>query len=160
MRIHLGAVGRMKAGPEKELERLYFERAAALGRTAGITALNIREITESRATSPELRKSEEAAKLLSGAPAGAVMVALDVQGRDLSSEELAAALGRWRDSGTAEVAFLIGGPDGHGPELLAQASATFSFGRMTWPHRLVRVMLLEQIYRAVTILVNHPYHRM
>ena len=160
MRLHLGAVGRMKAGPEKELERLYFERAAALGRTAGITALNIREIAESRAASPELRKSEEAAKLLSGVPAGAVMVALDVQGRDLSSEELPAALGRWRDSGTAEAAFLIGGPDGHGPELLAQASATFSFGRMTWPHRLVRVMLLEQIYRAVTILGNHPYHRM
>lgn len=160
MRIHLGAVGRMKAGPEKELEKLYFQRAAALGRSAGITALNIREIPESRAASPDLRKAEETAKLFAGLPGGAVMVALDAQGRDLSSEELSAAIGRWRDSGTADLAFLIGGPDGLGPEILAQASASFSFGRMTWPHRLVRVMLLEQIYRAVTILVNHPYHRM
>jgi 23S rRNA (pseudouridine1915-N3)-methyltransferase len=160
MRIHLGAVGRMKSGPEKELEKLYLARAAALGRTAGIAGLSIRDIPESRAASPELRRSEEAAKLLSALPGGAVIVALDAQGRDLSSEELATAIGRWRDSGTAEIAFLVGGPDGHGPELLAQAIASLSFGRMTWPHRLVRVMLLEQIYRAVTILVNHPYHRM
>ena len=87
------------------------------------------------------------------------MVALDERGRDLTSRDLASTFGRWRDDARTRLAFLIGGPDGHGDAVRARADLLLSFGRMTWPHRLVRVMLAEQLYRAATILAGHPYHR-
>jgi 23S rRNA (pseudouridine1915-N3)-methyltransferase len=160
MRIHLGAVGRLKAGPERKLAELYLERASALGRSAGIAPLNVAEIAESRAATAELRMADEAARLRVGVPAEAVTIALDAGGRDVTSEEFAALIGRWRDGGTATLAVFIGGPDGLAMETKAEAGFRLAFGRMTWPHRLARIMLLEQIYRSVTILVNHPYHRM
>lgn len=160
MRIHLGAVGRLKAGPERKLAEAYLERAAAIGRSAGIAQMKLAEIAESRAGTPDLRMADEAARLTSGLSEEAVTIALDSAGRDVSSEEFAALIGRWRDGGAGRLAFLIGGPDGLSPDLKARAGFRLAFGRMTWPHRLVRIMLLEQIYRSVTILVNHPYHRM
>ncbi len=159
MRIQVGAVGRLKDGPERQLAELYLERANALGRNAGIGPLNIAEILESRAATADLRMADEAARLHTGLSEETVTVALDSSGRDIASEDLAALIGRWRDGGTATVAFLIGGPDGLSPEIKATAGYRLAFGRMTWPHRLVRIMLLEQVYRSVTILVNHPYHR-
>jgi 23S rRNA (pseudouridine1915-N3)-methyltransferase len=159
MRIHLGAVGRLKAGPERKLAEAYLERAASIGRSAGIAQINQAEIAESRAATAELRMADEAARLMAGLPDKAVTVALDGAGRDVSSEEFATLIGGWRDGGTATLAFFIGGPDGLSPDIKAGASYRLAFGRMTWPHRLVRIMLLEQIYRSVTILVNHPYHR-
>jgi 23S rRNA (pseudouridine1915-N3)-methyltransferase len=92
-------------------------------------------------------------------PRDAVTIVLDERGKSISSEDFARRLARLRDEGASDVAFLIGGPDGHGEELRKKAVLLLSFGSMTWPHRLVRVMLAEQIYRAVTILVKHPYHR-
>jgi 23S rRNA (pseudouridine1915-N3)-methyltransferase len=160
LRIHVGAVGRLKAGPERKLAEDYLERAAALGRSAGISAVGIAEIPESRAATAALRMADEAARLRTGLPGEAVTVALDREGRDITSEELAALIGRWRDGGTGTLAFLIGGPDGLDLGIKATAAHTLAFGRMTWPHRLARIMLLEQVYRSVTILVNHPYHRM
>ena len=160
MRIHVGAVGRLKAGPERKLAELYLERANALGRSAGLGPVNVAEIAESRGASAELRMADEAARLQTGMPDEAVTVALDAGGRDITSEEFAALIGRWRDGGTATLAFFLGGPDGLAPEIKALAGYRLAFGRMTWPHRLARIMLLEQIYRSVTILVNHPYHRM
>ena len=160
MRIHVGAVGRLKAGPERMLAELYLERAVALGRSAGIGPMSVAEIAESRAATADLRIADEAVRLQTGMPDDAVTVALDGGGRDITSEEFAALLGRWRDGGTAMLAFLIGGPDGLAPEIKATAGYRLAFGRMTWPHRLARIMLLEQVYRSVTILVNHPYHRM
>jgi 23S rRNA (pseudouridine1915-N3)-methyltransferase len=160
VRIHVGAVGRLKAGPERKLAELYLERASALGRRAGINPVSIAEITESRAATVDLRLAEEAARLSAGIADEAVTVALDSGGRDVTSEDFAALMGRWRDGGTATLAFLVGGPDGLAPDLKALAGYRLAFGRMTWPHRLARIMLLEQIYRSVTILVNHPYHRM
>ena len=160
MRIHVGAVGRLKAEPERALAEAHLERARALGRTAGIGPLNIAEIAESRAATAGLRLAEEAARLSAGVPGEAVTVALDAGGRDLTSEEFARLIGRWRDGGTGVLAFFIGGPDGLSPEIKATAGYRLAFGCMTWPHRLARIMLLEQIYRSVTILVNHPYHRM
>jgi 23S rRNA (pseudouridine1915-N3)-methyltransferase len=91
--------------------------------------------------------------------AGAVVVTLDERGQMLSSPEFAAMLAKWRDAGRQDVAFVIGGADGIDPSLRARAEASISFGRMVWPHLLVRVMLAEQIYRAVTILAGSPYHR-
>ena len=160
MRIHVGAVGRLKAGPERKLADAYLERAAALGRTAGIAPVGIAEIPESRAATAALRMADEATRLRAGLTPDAVTVALDGGGRDITSDEFAALVGRWRDGGTGTLAFLIGGPDGLAPDIKATAGARLAFGRMTWPHRLARIMLLEQVYRSVTILVNHPYHRM
>ena len=160
MRIHLGAVGRLKTGPERRLADTYLERAGTLGRSAGISPVNVVEIAESRAATAPLRMADEAARLQAGLPGEAVTVALDGAGRDITSEEFAALIGHWRDGGTATLAFFIGGPDGLGPEIKAVAGYRLAFGRMTWPHRLARIMLLEQVYRSVTILVNHPYHRM
>ena len=160
MRIRVGAVGRLKPGPERQLADAYFERAGALGRSAGITGIAVAEIPESRAATAELRMADEAVRLRAGVPDDAMTVALDGRGQDITSDELAALIGRWRDTGTATVAFFIGGPDGLAPELKSAACCRLAFGRMTWPHRLVRIMLLEQVYRSVTILVNHPYHRM
>ena len=160
MRIHLGAVGRLKAGPERKLAEAFLERAASIGRSAGIAQVHLAEIAESRAATAELRMADEAARLMAGIPDKAVMIALDGAGRDVTSEEFASLIGRRRDTGTGTLAFLIGGPDGLSADLKATAGFRLAFGRMTWPHRLVRIMLLEQIYRSVTILVNHPYHRM
>ncbi|MFO1073696.1 MAG: 23S rRNA (pseudouridine(1915)-N(3))-methyltransferase RlmH [Geminicoccaceae bacterium] len=108
---------------------------------------------------PERRRAAEALLLRRAVPPGTVAVALDEHGQDPSSVELAARLGRWRDEGRAGAAFLIGGPDGHDPELLATCAWRLALGRLTWPHRLVRPMLAEQLYRATTILSGHPYHR-
>lgn len=159
MRILVGAVGRLKAGPERQLAEAYLERANAIGRNAGIGPVGMAEIAESRAATADLRMADEAARLGAGLPADAVTVALDGGGRDIASDAFANLVGRWRDGGTATIAFLIGGPDGLSPGITSSAALRLAFGRMTWPHRLARIMLLEQIYRSVTILVNHPYHR-
>ncbi|MEK0082149.1 23S rRNA (pseudouridine(1915)-N(3))-methyltransferase RlmH [Benzoatithermus flavus] len=108
---------------------------------------------------PERRKAAEAGLLLAAIPPGAIVVALDERGRDLTSETFAERLGDWRDQGRRAAAFLIGGPDGLAESVLRAADLGLALGRMTWPHRLVRVMLAEQLYRATTILAGHPYHR-
>lgn len=159
MRVTINAVGRLKRGPEGELCTRYLDRAAAQGRSVGLSAATISEIPESNAATAALRRSDEAARLGAMVPARAVTVALDEHGRTLTSTGFATAMRGWLDDGASDLAFLIGGPDGHGPELAERADLTLSFGPMTWPHMLARVMLCEQIYRAVTILVNHPYHR-
>ena len=98
--------------------------------------------------------------LIAGAlPPRGFTVVLDEAGKSMTSNDFAAFLQRRRDDGTADLAFVVGGPDGHAQATRADAGLILSFGAMTWPHRLVRVLLFEQIYRAVTIMVNHPYHR-
>lgn len=117
------------------------------------------EVQPRGAVRPERRKEAEAAALLAAVPADAVLVALDGRGEDATSERLAARLGGWRDEGRRCAAFLVGGPDGLADPLLARAAWRLAFGRQTWPHRLIRPMLAEQLYRATTILAGHPYHR-
>jgi 23S rRNA (pseudouridine1915-N3)-methyltransferase len=111
------------------------------------------------AEGPESGGEEEAQWLLAKSSARAFVVALDESGKAISSTAFAEFLRRHADTGTADIAFLIGGPDGHGAAVRRRADLSLAFGPQTWPHRLVRVMLAEQIYRAVTIMVNHPYHR-
>lgn len=159
MRLFLLSVGRLKAGPERELCARYVERAQASARAAGFTGFETREIDESRARRPEERKAEEARGLRTLLPAGARIVLLDERGRQKTSEAFAADLSRARDEGQSACALLIGGPDGHDPGLRAEAAEVLAFGAMTWPHQLVRVLAAEQIYRAMTILTGHPYHR-
>lgn len=105
------------------------------------------------------RKAREAVLLLAAIPKGAVMVAMDERGKNLSSRQFADQLAGWRDQGEQEVAFLIGGADGLDPALVAKARLTLSLSAMTWPHLLARVMLLEQLYRAWSLQTGHPYHR-
>jgi 23S rRNA (pseudouridine1915-N3)-methyltransferase len=158
MRLMICAVGRLKAGPERDLVARYAERLNAAGRSLALGPLEIIEIDESRARRPEDRKAEEAGKLLSTAGA-AQIVLLDENGPSLSSETFAEKIAGWRDGGVPSLAFLIGGADGHGEAVKTKAGLTLSFGKMTWPHQIVRMLLAEQLYRAATIIAGHPYHR-
>lgn len=158
MRITIAAVGRMKAGPERELLDRYLDRAAKQGRALGVTRVEVREIVESRSPRPETRKEEEAAALLAGLAEATRLIALDEGGRHLTSEAFADDLGATLASGR-DLAILIGGADGHGSQVLARADLRLAFGALTWPHQIVRILAAEQIYRAATILAGHPYHR-
>lgn len=159
MRIVIAAVGRLKDGPERQLFERYRGRLAASGRALGWGPVDVLEVPESRAPDAVSRKSDEAARLLAKIGSAGAKVALDEHGRELTSESFAADLLNRREAGVASVAFLIGGPDGHGPEALASADLKLSLGKPTYPHMLVRVLLVEQLYRATTILTGHPYHR-
>jgi 23S rRNA (pseudouridine1915-N3)-methyltransferase len=151
MRLHLVAVGRLKSGPHEALARHYAERLAF--------PLVIREVEEKRPLPTAELVAREAALLLAAVPERARMVALDARGKALASEAFARQIARWRDAGTSDLAFLIGGAEGLAPAVLARADLVLSLGPMTWPHLLARGMLLEQLYRAQQILAGHPYHR-
>ena len=114
---------------------------------------------EKRKLPPAQLKGREAELLLAARPSNACLVALDERGQPWSSRDLAGRLADWRDHGAATVAFAIGGTDGLGQAVLDEADVVLSLGAMTWPHLLVRTMLLEQLYRAQQILAGHPYHR-
>lgn len=159
MKVHIVAVGKLKKGPERELSTMFVDRIIQTGRPVGITGVTVSELPESTASSAGKRKEDEANRLLASLPAGCELVALDENGQNLTSRKLAGKIGQLAQEGTSDLAFAIGGPDGHGADVLAQARFSLSFGKATWPHRLVRIMLAEQIYRSVTIMVNHPYHR-
>ena len=159
MHLALVCVGKLKAGPERLLFDRYFKRLTEGARGAGFTGFDFREITESRARRPEERRADEAAAILAAVPKGGAVVLLDERGPSATSEEWAADLGRARDASRPAYAVAIGGPDGLDLSLAAQAHRVISFGQMTWPHQLVRVMAAEQLYRAMTILARHPYHR-
>jgi 23S rRNA (pseudouridine1915-N3)-methyltransferase len=159
MRLQLCAVGRMKAGAERDLITRYQDRLAAAGRSVALGPVEVAEIDESRARRPEDRRTDEAERLVATVPSGAVAVLLDEGGKGLSSEDFAARIGAWRDRGVPSVAFLIGGADGHGPAARDRVELSLALGPMTWPHQIVRILLMEQLYRAATILAGHPYHR-
>ncbi|MGB3501823.1 MAG: 23S rRNA (pseudouridine(1915)-N(3))-methyltransferase RlmH [Mesorhizobium sp.] len=158
MRVGIFAVGRMKAGPERELSARYLDRFAKAGPALGLDYSGLTEITESRAQTADLRKQEEGRALLQAAD-GAALILLDETGKNLSSAEFAQKLADIRDRGAKSALLAIGGADGHDPALKAQATLVLSFGAATWPHQMVRIMLAEQLYRAATILSGHPYHR-
>lgn len=159
MRISLFAVGRLKTGPEKELASRYLDRFAKAGPAIGLELARMTEVSESRASNSETRKREEAAALEKALPEGAVLILLDERGKAIDSEAFADLLGRQRDGGKRDVMIAIGGADGLDPELRKRADLTLNLGSMTWPHQLVRILIAEQLYRAVTILSGHPYHR-
>jgi 23S rRNA (pseudouridine1915-N3)-methyltransferase len=159
MRLMIAAVGRLKAGPERELLERYLARANAAGRAVSLAPLEIAEVPESQARRPADRIAEETARLEALIPKGARRVVLDSGGRSLTSEDFAARLARLRDQGAPHTAFLLGGADGLARSAVNAADVTISFGAATFPHQIVRILLAEQIYRAVTILSGHPYHR-
>ena len=159
MRISLFAVGRLKSGPEKDLASRYLERFSKAGPAVGLEFLQLIEVPESRASNADTRKKEEAANLQKSLPEGGLLVLLDERGKSLDSESFAQMIGRFNDSGKRDMLIAIGGADGLDPELQSRADAVVNLGIMTWPHQLVRILIAEQLYRAVTIIAGHPYHR-
>lgn len=145
MRLHLLAVGHARG----EVAALYADYAKRLS-----WPLTLKEIDVKPATA-----AKEGAALLAAIPAGARVVVCDERGKNMGSEAFAAKLGQWRDDGAKDIVFILGGADGHTDELRKRADLLLSFGQLTWPHMLARVMLIEQIYRAQQILAGHPYHR-
>ena len=158
MRIVVAAVGKLKRGAESDLSERYRERAAKSGRGIGLRSLEVIEIAESRARDAQRRMLEESIALQNVIPDGAATVLLDPRGEMVDSHSFAKRLRALNDSGR-DAAFVIGGPDGLAPTLTDEAELRLAFGPQTWPHQLARIMLLEQIYRAITILSGHPYHR-
>ena len=158
MRIVVAAVGRLK-GPETELAERYRKRAAQTGRQLGWRDVEIIEIRESRADEAGKRMIEESITLANVIPPQAAIVLLDARGQTLDSASFAARLAKWRADDRPAAVFLIGGADGLAASLQDKADLRLAFGAATWPHQLVRVMLLEQLYRAATMLTGHPYHR-
>jgi 23S rRNA (pseudouridine1915-N3)-methyltransferase len=155
MRVHLCVVGRLRAGPEREMVADYLDRFGKTGRAHGLGPALVHEVEDKK----NLGMAAEADLLARAVPAGAVLVTLDERGKVMTSPEFAAMLAGWRDAGRQDLAFVIGGADGIDPGLRGRAEASVSFGAMVWPHMLVRVMLAEQLYRAASILAGLPYHR-
>jgi 23S rRNA (pseudouridine1915-N3)-methyltransferase len=159
MHVSVHAVGRMKAGPERELAGRFLDRFAKAGASVGLDFTGVTEIPESRAASVDERRREEGQRFLARKDGATALVLLDERGKDIGSEEFARAVARFGEAGRKSLVFAIGGPDGHDPALRDGADLVLSFGKLTWPHQLVRVMLAEQLYRSATILSGHPYHR-
>lgn len=155
MRVLIAAVGRLRGGPEAELAADYVARAAASGRQIGIKAVEIIEVE----AKPNGDPRAEAAALFKATPDDGKRILLDERGAEWSSRQLAEKLARWRDDGVPNVTFWIGGADGVSQSVRDNADEKLAFGRQTWPHRLVRAMICEQVYRALTILCGTPYHR-
>jgi 23S rRNA (pseudouridine1915-N3)-methyltransferase len=151
VKLTIACIGRANRGPERDLYEHYAGRIR--------WPLALREVEEKRKLPPAQLIPREGELLLASVPSKSVLVALDRSGKVLDSEGFARRLQRWRDDSVNDVAFLIGGADGHGDALLKKAALILSFGAMTWPHLLARAMLAEQIYRAQQLLAGHPYHR-
>jgi 23S rRNA (pseudouridine1915-N3)-methyltransferase len=158
MRLIIAAVGRLKDA-ERDLYARYGKRFDGAGRGLKLGPIELIEITESRAATAELRKADEADRLLKAVSAADVRLVLDEKGNALASQDIANLLATQRDAGNAALAVLIGGPDGHGEAALKAATLKVSLGAVTLPHGLARIVLTEQLYRAATILSGHPYHR-
>lgn len=155
MRVHIIAVGRLRAGPEKDLIDDYLTRFERTGRRLGLGPARVIEVDDRKGGG----MAAEAGLLRRAIPDGAVTVMLDERGRVETSPDFAQRVAGWRDAGRGDLALVIGGADGIAPDLRAEADFTLSFGKMVWPHMLVRVMLAEQMYRAASILAGAPYHR-
>ena len=151
MKITIAAVGRLRSDPAKSLFDDYTKRMK--------WPVQVREVGNGRGSSRAERLRHEAAALAKATPKGAIIVALDETGAQLTSQAFADRIDRWRDSGVVDLAFLIGGADGLAPEIKANSADLIAFGAQTWPHFLVRAMLAEQLYRAYTMSTGHPYHR-
>lgn len=159
MRLDVLAVGRLKAGPERDLVKRYHDRLQGSARALGFSGPRMVELSESAARRDADRKAEEAQALLAQLAPGSRVVLFDEGGRTIDSRKFAATLAEWRDSGAPAAAFVIGGADGLGEALQQRCDLKLAFGGMTLPHQIVRALVMEQLYRAATILSGHPYHR-
>lgn len=159
MRLTILAVGHARGTHEGALVDDYILRAAVVGKRLGFPSIRGEEVPLSKARDAKTRMAEEAAKLARRVPDGAHVMLLDARGKGMTSEDFAEMLGALRDAGTRDLVFAIGGPDGLAALPRIRAGRSLAFGPQTWPHLLVRAMLAEQVYRSLTILAGHPYHR-
>ncbi|MDG1235892.1 MAG: 23S rRNA (pseudouridine(1915)-N(3))-methyltransferase RlmH [Amylibacter sp.] len=154
--IHIIACGRLRKGPEYDLISDYLDRYERTGRNLGLGPVSMTEVEDKRG----IGMAAEGKLLRKAIPKKAVKIIMDERGKLLSSVDFSQKLSIWRDTGVQDVAILIGGADGLDPSLRAEADFALSFGKMVWPHKLARVMLSEQLFRATSILGNTPYHRL
>jgi 23S rRNA (pseudouridine1915-N3)-methyltransferase len=159
MRLTILVVGHARGTSEGALCDEFLDRARKMGRNMGFTSVAVDEISVGKARDAATRMTDEAARLAARLPDGAHIMLLDAKGKGMTSEDFAQMLGSLRDVGTRDLAFVIGGPDGLAALPGKKAGRSLAFGPQTWPHLLVRALLLEQVYRAMTILAGHPYHR-
>jgi 23S rRNA (pseudouridine1915-N3)-methyltransferase len=155
VKLRIAALGRLRAGPERELIDDYLKRGTATGRPVGLGPLSETQIDNRSLKS----RADESRALAAALPNDARIILLDERGKALKSRELATKLADWRDQGSPEAIFCIGGADGHDRAILPTPDLLLAFGPAVWPHKLVRVMLAEQLYRATSILAGSPYHR-
>ncbi|WP_409432090.1 23S rRNA (pseudouridine(1915)-N(3))-methyltransferase RlmH [Litorimonas sp. RW-G-Af-16] len=155
MKIILRGGGVMRSGPEREMVDDYIQRANGLARGTGFTSV-VEEGIDLRSCKS---RADETDKLLSGIDSTARLILFDERGKQPSSRDIAKQIGGWRDDGISSSYFLIGGADGFEPSALPAGVTRWAFGAQVWPHKLVRVMASEQIYRALSILAGTPYHR-
>lgn len=151
MNITLCAVGRLRSGPELDLFETYIQRLP--------WKVDVCEIEVKEAVSQKKKNLIECEQLAAKVPQRAKVICLDSRGKVLSSEAVADSMGKWRDSGVRDLCIVIGGADGLDEHLLQRADMVLSFGAVTWPHMLMRVLLAEQLFRWHCILTDHPYHR-
>ncbi len=159
MKLFIGAVGRLKNGPEKALFNDYFDRCNRAGPKIGLGPVQIAEIIEAKHAHKSERQRLEAEGLTKMQLPQSRLVVLDEHGKNLPSVKFANQLKTWRDDGVGQTSFLIGGPDGFDHSIFKKADLVVCFGEMTWPHMLARILLVEQIYRSISLLSGHPYHR-
>ncbi|MGC6512363.1 MAG: 23S rRNA (pseudouridine(1915)-N(3))-methyltransferase RlmH [Parvibaculales bacterium] len=158
MRVQISAIGTARNAPEDDMIRSYLKRLES-ARTIGISAIEVHEIKTAKVRSGENLKQAEGQKLLATLPSGGHLVALDERGKAFSSPELADYVQSRLSAGDRNLSFVLGGADGLDGGLRERADLKLSLGRMTFPHLLARVLLVEQLWRSVSILMNHPYHR-
>jgi 23S rRNA (pseudouridine1915-N3)-methyltransferase len=159
MRLLILAVGHARGTSEGALCDDFVARAKTFGKRLGFSSVAAEEVAVSKLREVKSRIAEEGERLAARIPAGAHVVFLDARGKGMTSDGFAEMLAAMRDAGARDLVFLIGGPDGLDPGPAVKSSRSLAFGQQIWPHLLVRAMLAEQIYRALTILGGHPYHR-
>ena len=159
MRVVIAAIGKLKDGPERDLYTRYVDRIGTAGRAVGLGPIELIELPESRSPGASARMADEAGRLLGRSKDAGFRIVLDERGRAMTSQAFADTLRASRDRPLSKLAILIGGADGHDPAARQSADLMLSLSPMTLPHGLARIVLAEQIYRAVTILAGHPYHR-
>ncbi len=145
----------MKSGPERDMVDDYLKRAALLTRQTGFLSIEEQAIDVRNCKN----RKEETHRLFNGLPNSAVIIALDERGKTPSSRKIAADFAKFRDEGQSEVYLIIGAADGFEPKAIPTGVRRWALGSQTWPHKLVRVMIAEQCYRALSILAGTPYHR-
>lgn len=159
MRLTLLVVGKLKKNATTMLFEQYYNRIHNIAKNIGITNVAVKEISESKENDASLRCIEEGKKLLALVNDGTRLIICDELGANLSSKEFSTQLQKEINIARHNIIFAIGGADGLSKEVKEAAHSSISFGKLTWPHQLARIMLAEQIYRAITIALNHPYHR-
>ena len=151
MKIHIIAIGKLGRGPLADLIDDYRKRIT--------WPLIIHELIPKKMPHSDQQKNDDAKRIRAAVPMGAILIVLDERGHNISSNALATNIAAYQNSGSSQICFVIGGADGLAPTLGTEAHHIIAFGQATWPHMMMRLLLLEQIYRAQKILENHPYHR-